>query len=221
MVASWHDYPAGLLGYTEGPLLRWLSETVRAGETWLDVGAHYGYTALALARLVGPSGRVFAFEPVPATGRCLSQTRLLNKMEQLRVISVGLADSAHVTAVEVRLVRGMAEPEAATGEAAGTVPMVSLDRIWHRLAHGDDRIHGVKMDVQGMELRALGGMQAILMAQHPQVALEFHTGVDRPALLSLLADCGYQLPGRPLAPLRDEGVPRYLADRTYLFSHTA
>src|SRR5206468_10103171 len=70
IVTSWHDYPGAILGRTERPLLDWFERNVRAGETWLDVGAHYGYTAIALSRLVGLRGRVFAFEPVVATAGC-------------------------------------------------------------------------------------------------------------------------------------------------------
>src|SRR5579864_9291336 len=67
---SWHDYPGAILGRTERPLLKWFQRNVAVGETWMDVGAHYGYTAVALASLVGPSGRVFAFEPVLSTAAC-------------------------------------------------------------------------------------------------------------------------------------------------------
>jgi len=65
IVTSWHDYPAAIIGYTERPLLNWFAQNVKPGQTWLDIGAHYGYTAIALSRLVGESGRVFAFEPLP------------------------------------------------------------------------------------------------------------------------------------------------------------
>jgi hypothetical protein len=37
-----------------------------------DIGAHYGYTAIALCKLVGPSRRVFAFEPMLKTAGCVS-----------------------------------------------------------------------------------------------------------------------------------------------------
>src|ERR1700687_2761905 len=83
IVASWHDYPAAILGYTEHALLGWVGDHVRAGETWRDVGAHYGYTAIALSRLVGPAGRVFAFEPMLSTAGYLAQTRGLNRLAQL------------------------------------------------------------------------------------------------------------------------------------------
>ena len=78
IVTSWHDYPAAITGRTERPLLDWLAENVKPGETWLDVGAHYGYTAIALSRLVGPTGRVFAFEPTPATFAQLVANVMLN-----------------------------------------------------------------------------------------------------------------------------------------------
>src|SRR5690242_9117466 len=72
---SWHDYPGAILGTTEKPLIDWFLRNVSPGETWIDVGAHYGYTAIALCRLVGPGGRVVAFEPVLSSAGCLARTR--------------------------------------------------------------------------------------------------------------------------------------------------
>src|SRR5437899_9381964 len=91
IVTSWHDYPAAITGRTERPLLNWFAENVSRGETWLDVGAHYGYTALALSRLVGAEGRVFAFEPVLRTAGCLAETRSINHLPQLAIIPIGLS----------------------------------------------------------------------------------------------------------------------------------
>ena len=50
IVTSWHDYPGAILGRTERPLLGWFQANVQPGQTWLDIGAHYGYTAIALAQ---------------------------------------------------------------------------------------------------------------------------------------------------------------------------
>src|SRR5258706_11527415 len=78
IVTSWHDYPAGIGGLTEKPLIAWFAQHVAPGTTWLDVGAHYGYTAIALSRFVGNEGRVFAFEPMRATAGCVGRTRVVN-----------------------------------------------------------------------------------------------------------------------------------------------
>src|SRR5258708_14969569 len=67
IVTSWHDYPGAILGTTERTLLRWFADYVKPGETWLDVGAHYGYTPIALSRLGIPTGPEFAFWPVIST----------------------------------------------------------------------------------------------------------------------------------------------------------
>lgn len=88
---SWYDYPAAILGRTERPLLEWLSGNVNPGETWLDVGAHYVYAAVALSRLVWPSSRVFAFGPMLSTVGYVSQTRRLNHFPQLTVLPMALA----------------------------------------------------------------------------------------------------------------------------------
>src|SRR2546421_9928625 len=74
---SWHDYPGAILGTTERPLLEWFGRNILPGETWIDIGAHYGYTAIALCRLVGPAGRVVAFEPVLSTAGRVARTREL------------------------------------------------------------------------------------------------------------------------------------------------
>src|SRR5947209_6991451 len=109
IVTSWHDYPAGLMGWTERHLLNWFQREARTGDTWLDIGAHYGYTAIALSRLVGPAGRVFAFEPATATAGCVAQTRRLNKLTQLTVVPLGLGGPECLTSVALPFTRGMAD----------------------------------------------------------------------------------------------------------------
>ena len=80
IVTSWHDYPAAILGKTELALLKWFGKNVGEGETWLDIGAHYGYTSIALCKLVGSAGHVYAFEPMLNTAGCVTRTRLLNDL---------------------------------------------------------------------------------------------------------------------------------------------
>src|SRR5580658_6249708 len=112
---SWHDYPGAILGTTERPLLDWFAHNVQPGETWLDIGAHYGYTAIALSQIVGGSGRVFAFEPVLATAGCITRTRELNGFEQMTVVPLGLNSLASIEALDLPTVRGMADSTIGAG----------------------------------------------------------------------------------------------------------
>jgi FkbM family methyltransferase len=193
IVTSWHDYPAGIAGITERPLIDWFQKHVTRGSTWLDIGAHYGYTAVALSRLVGETGRVFAFEPMTITARCISETRELNALDQLTVVPKGLGCPDTVTTTCLPTVRGMADRtlNAAGGAASETIRVVRFDWLWPQLNGGRGGVDGVKIDVQGMEIEVLQGMQSSLAAQHPLLVVELHLGVSRAALMVTLKEAGY------------------------------
>jgi len=57
--------------YTYGffdDIVTWLAlSATRPGDVVFDIGAHFGYFSLLFATLVGPKGRVVAFEPTPST----------------------------------------------------------------------------------------------------------------------------------------------------------
>lgn len=55
------------------------------GVCW-DIGAHFGYYALMMARHVGPEGQVLALEPNPAAFGRLDRHRRLNRLSQLRCL---------------------------------------------------------------------------------------------------------------------------------------
>jgi FkbM family methyltransferase len=199
IATSWHDYPAAICGYTERKLTDWLLANARPGETWLDVGANCGYTSLALCRRVGPTGRVYAFEPALATAACLERTGQANRFDQLVAVPFALSDAAAPTILRFTTDRGMIDSQLTPEDSPETAQViaVSLDAIWNGIAPPDPTIHGIKIDVQGMELDALRGMEWTLARSRPRIVLEIHPGVSRSDILSLLEGCGY----------RDEPIP--------------
>jgi FkbM family methyltransferase len=187
---------------------------VHPGETWLDVGAHYGYTTIALAGMVGQEGNVFAFEPSVTTAGYLNETCYLNHLGQVTVVPMGLGMDGDIRIVRVPINRGMAD-HAIVGSQHQNIYVVGLDILWSKL--GDGPIHGIKIDVQGMEAQVLEGMSRILRNDRPHVVLEFHAGVDRDHVLKLLVQAGFGIPGTPLQPLDGEVTARYCDDRSYAF----
>ena len=218
IVTSWHDYPAAILGRTEGALLEYFGNNVGRDETWLDIGAHYGYTAIALSKLVGPSGRVFAFEPMLNTAGCISRTRAVNNLPHLTVIPMALGNCLDVTIDSLHSVRGMIDSTFQdSGGFKETFLVSRLDWLWPKISGPDSRIHGVKIDVQGMEMQVLEGMSALAKDYRPKLLIEIHKGVSRQKLLDLIALLGYLPHGLPVEPLPGEIDPVYADDRTYLF----
>jgi FkbM family methyltransferase len=216
IVTSWHDYPAAILGKTERELLGWFQQNVKAGETWLDVGAHYGYTALALCRLVGPSGRVFAFEPMLRTAASVTETRRVNAAQQLTVIPMGLgAPEQDLAGIELPVERGMADSTIRNNGWSEALLVTSLDWLWPRISGPNARIHGVKIDVQGMEIHALRGMLETLRANRPRLVVELHHGVDRQEFRNVLREAGYPTDGVPLE--HEARAAEYLDNCSYAF----
>lgn len=217
IVTSWHDYPAAILGRTEPLLLEWFRKNVGEGETWLDIGAHYGYTSIALCKLVGNKGHVYAFEPMLNTAGCVSRTRFLNDLPQMTVVPIALGNKADLGMDSLLSVRGMIDSTLQGNEGFREPFLTSrLDWLWPRISDPGSRIHGVKIDVQGMEIDVLEGMSALVREYRPKLLVELHPGVSRPRFLEVIQSLGYQPRGFPVEPLPGETEPVY-ADKTYFF----
>jgi len=200
IVTCWHDYPAAILGYAERALVEWLLENVRPGETWLDVGAHYGYTAIAMCERVGKHGRVFAFEPSLATAGCLERTRALNGYDQMTIVPFALTADRNLRIAYFPSIRGMIDSQLKPAEAklSEQAICVSLDSIWATISANNHRINGIKIDVQGMEIETLLGMQHLLREQRPLLVIEVHPNVRRSQMLEILDGAGYDCPPNPI-----------------------
>lgn len=217
IVTSWYDYPAALLGYTERKLLTWFSENVKPGQTWLDIGAHYGYTAIALSRLVGPRGRVYAFEPLVSTAGCVSQSRLLNSIPQLTVLPLALGEKDGFEVRQLPIERGMVDSTIEGGTWKEAILVTGLDWLWPQVCGGSPQIDGVKIDVQGMEIEVLRGMSRLLRAHRPKLVVEIHRGVDRSQLLDAIENAGYSRCATLIEPVPGEVDPQYVDNNSYEF----
>jgi len=62
------------------------------GDTYVDIGAHFGWLSVHASRAAGPAGRVFAFEPSPDNFAVLEEHRSRNALDNLRSWSVALSD---------------------------------------------------------------------------------------------------------------------------------
>jgi FkbM family methyltransferase len=216
IVTSLHDYPAAIFGTTERPLVDWISRNAQRGETWLDVGAHYGYTAIAFARAVGRRGRVFAFEPVIATAGCISRTRTLNQLQQIKVVPLALGSDSGIRLDTLATVRGMVDRTVNTTDVESFL-VTSLDWLWDKIAGEDRKIDGIKIDVQGGETLALRGMTTILSTWKPKLAIEFHEGVNRVAILEILRSAGYRSPPSEISTGNSVEDGRILDNVSYAF----
>lgn len=75
-------------------LAKFILRNLKPADTFLDIGAHYGYFSLLAAELVGNKGTVIAAEPAPATFAILKENAA--GIKQMTVINQAVADKSGV-----------------------------------------------------------------------------------------------------------------------------
>ena len=219
--------PGYALGTTEPAVQAALQERLRPGDVLYDIGANVGFFTVLAARLVGPGGRVVAFEPLPENVAALNHNIALNQLDNVTVIdaAVGAATGTAglVLADEPTWARlsprageaGSAPPARETnGRAGGSgapaapspaaieVRLVSVDELLAAGALPPPTL--VKIDVEGAELEVVRGMRATLRRHRPVLLCEMH-GKNR-EFAALLRDVAYEAEplegGEPLESAR-------------------
>jgi FkbM family methyltransferase len=163
-VAAWL-LNAGLMGRAER---RFFERVVKPGQIVVDVGANQGIYTLLLSRLVGPEGRVFAFEPAPAIFAALDENCRVNHADNVTRLAAAVGEVR--SRAVLRLSRFNQGDNRLTESARG--PSVPVDVIPLDEVLPAERVSLVKIDVQGRELGVVRGMQAIL-ERSPEISVFF------------------------------------------------
>lgn len=204
LLPEWHG--AGVtLFYTVRelyePELTHLARFLGPGETFVDAGANCGLFTVAGARLVGPSGRVLAFEPGPTVLPMLTRNVAQNKLSHVTIHRFGLGSEAG----KVRLYE---HPHGASSATLGCAPgsntpfvEIEIDTLDAALARAEvDKVDTIKMDVEGAEELILRGATGLFARHRPRVLFE----VNPEAIANL--------------KLTTDGVWNYLGALGYSFS---
>jgi len=138
---------------------------LRDGMIVLDIGAHHGFYSLLASKLVGPTGRVVAFEPSPRERVRLERHVRLNECKNVRI--EGIALGASIGRAELFLVEGMEDycnslrpPAVSAQTRTVSVDVTTLDEF---LSRADIKnVDLVKLDVEGAELDVLKGASNLL-----------------------------------------------------------
>jgi len=168
-------------GAHEPAVTKAMTRLLKPGQVFWDIGAHIGYISLIGSRLVGSTGHVHAFEPMPANAKRLGEAVRLNTITNLTVHQVAVSDSDR--------------PDVLHGSEATSmwsllrqdhvgVPIicVTLDAMLALL--GPPNL--IKIDVEGAELGVLMGAERLL-SLHPTLIMELLTDANRTRAEALLA----------------------------------
>lgn len=145
---------------------------LHAGDMVFDVGAHIGRYSVYSARIVGPTGKVYAFEPVTDAYWRLRATLALNRLENVIPIHQAVSDRVGMTEINVfddpfSSWSSIGYPKMQTPEGILIEPQkkecietTTLDRFCQK--ESIERIHFLKIDVEGYEYAVLTGATSLL-----------------------------------------------------------
>lgn len=140
-----------------------ITNYLRKGQTFVNIGANIGYFTLIMAQAVGKEGRGFAFEPDPANFGILKRNVERHKYENVTLEQCAIGDRDGEAPLYLNPRRNLGDHRLWQSQ---NTPRKSIPVRIRRL---DDYFKGlrrhidfIKMDIQGAEALALSGMSSIL-----------------------------------------------------------
>ena len=168
-------------GIFERKISKIIKKQVKPGMIVLDIGAHVGYYTKMFSKLVGPQGKVIAFEPHPKTFLILRSNT--SKSANVILVPLGIGDkefsaelkdflqSAYsslfydanfIEKMKTSSREGCHFPRIQENNVTSTykIDITSVDIYLNRL--GIDKVDFIKMDIEGSEMAAIRGMNCTL-----------------------------------------------------------
>lgn len=151
---------------------------LRPGDLYIDAGANIGLFTLIASHRVGRTGKVFAFEPIASTFKCLLQNISLNRFTNISAHQLALSDEIGQAEMTVSLDgfdgrNSLATPTGGEKFSKETVALSTLDYFV-----ADNQLTGkitmIKIDVEGWENHVLeGAKNTLAAADAPLLHIEF------------------------------------------------
>ena len=177
-----------------------MEEKIEIGNIVVDVGANIGLHTLNMARIVGSTGQVFAFEPDPSNFEILKKNVKINNYKNIILEQKAVGDKHGRTTLYQSDHPGKHRifPQTEQAKSQVQVELTNLDNYFD--SDMIDKINFIKIDVEGLEFSVLKGMKNILKnSKKIKILFEFvpkdtiEAGFIPIELLNYLTSNGFKL----------------------------
>jgi len=155
------------------------------GKTVYDIGGYIGLLTIFFAKSAGPTGQVIVFEPNEENCSQMQENIRLNQVHNVKLLKIGIADARKENQIFI-----VGRNSSAAGSMVENIQsqimegkdfkklQVNIDTLDAVIAaYGLVNPDFIKMDIEGMEYRALLGMSKTIKNCSPQFHIEIH-GAD-------------------------------------------
>ena len=173
-----------------------LKKFIQRGNICVDIGAHLGYYAFELSRLVGPDGKLIAIEPVAKFHGVLQKIIKVKAINNIKLIKVALGGEGKV--VEIGIPRINKEKKfgyARIRQLSEHLEYAESESVEN--VNGDDllknlpRIDFIKCDVEGAEVPVFQSMLNTIELHLPVILAELADKNERIKMYEMLKAFGY------------------------------
>lgn len=208
--------------------LHFVRNTVKAGDTVLDIGANLGYYSFFLASRVGKKGKLIGVEPIPLFAEVWKKN-----MKQFRKFNINLENCAlgsefndSVTmsipvvngVVRHGLTRVVENDEDKSENLSFNVPMYVGDVLLQK--HELDKLDFIKCDVEGYEQFVIPSLEENIIKFKPLIQIELGGEENRKNVFNFLENLGFNsfiLENEKLRSI--EGKEIYTTSKDFYFIH--
>jgi len=177
-------------GTFEVARVRAFANRVTQGAVVYDVGANVGIYSLLASLRAGPSGKVYAFEPLERNLQHLRRHITLNNLQNCTVFEEAVCNEQGTRRFSTAASDSCTARLSPDGEIR--VPSTTLDTC----IYGAKRLRTpdiIKIDVEGAELEVLEGSHRALAEFHPTIFLEIHGTQLHADCRAFLSKRGYHI----------------------------
>ncbi len=161
------------IGFFEKSKFLAIEQILRSGDYFADLGGNKGDFSLFASTIVGPSGRVVCFEPLPDNANWVRKSIGINGFENVRVMEACVSDEVG----EIVLYVGRKSGWNSIFETRNDAPRikcksVTLDSFIQE--SGWSRLDCAKIDIEGAELKAIKGALDVMHRLRPIMFIDVH-----------------------------------------------
>ena len=193
-----------------------LQAELRPDSVFVDIGANMGWFSLLAASII-TTGRVIAIEPNWANVQLLYRSLLQNDFRHVTLYPCAITAAPTILELQHTRSNGRVAAPTAISQWVEYSQGIRLDD----LLAAEPKIDVIKMDIEGHEPIALGGMLTILRQHRPVFLTEFHphaiqtnANASPTDYLGALIGLGYQL-----AVIESAGQTRPMSDAASVMAH--
>lgn len=147
-----------------------MEEKIKRGDTVLDVGAHFGYYTLLMAKKVGPTGKVISFEPTKETFKVMVENVIKNNYQKIvKPENKGVSNKNEVLTLNAKKfwpMNSFAEKNFLGGIG---IECIDLDSYCKKNLIKPDFL---KIDTEAFEEKVIMGLKKTIKKFHPKIILE-------------------------------------------------